>query len=91
MDIRNENLYGLEKFKYGLDSMSRCPGCGFENTNPAKMWRHGRFNVQAYICINCKAKYEEYYDVNGEHCLTLRLQRDKCYIKIWNLKKLLEE
>ena len=71
--------------------MTKCPSCGVENTNPAETWRRGRFNVQAYICTKCKTRYEEYYDVGGEHCLTLRFQKDKCYVKIWNLKKLLEE
>jgi transposase-like protein len=61
--------------------MAKCPNCKKENPKPNKKWKYGRFSVQAYTCNNCKTQYREYYDKNGKHSFTLKLQKGKGYIK----------
>jgi transposase-like protein len=61
--------------------MAKCPSCREENPQPDKKWKYGIFTVQAYTCSNCKTQYREYYDKNGKHSFTLKLQKGKGYIK----------
>jgi transposase-like protein len=61
--------------------MSKCPNCKKENPKPAKTWRYGFFTVQAYLCSNCQTKYRDYFDKNGKHSFTLKLEKGKGYIK----------
>jgi len=61
--------------------MAKCPHCKTENPKPAKTWKYGTFTVQAYTCSNCKTQYREYYDKNGKHSFTLKLQKGKGYVK----------
>jgi len=62
-------------------SMSKCPNCKKENPKPAKTWKYGFFTVQAYVCSNCQTKYRDYFDKNGKHSFTLKLEKGKGYIK----------
>ena len=61
--------------------MTNCPNCKKEVAKPEKKWKYGAFSVQAYTCTNCKTKFREYYDKNGKHSFTLRLQKGKGYKK----------
>jgi len=61
--------------------MVKCPNCKRETAKPEKKWKYGNFSVQAYTCTNCKTKFREYYDKNGKHSFTLKLQKGKGYIK----------
>jgi transposase-like protein len=61
--------------------MAKCPKCKKEVTKPDKKWKYGRFTVQAYTCDNCKTQFREYYDKNGKHSFTLKLQKGKGYTK----------
>jgi hypothetical protein len=48
---------------------------------PNKTWKYGIFTVKAYTCKNCQTQFREYYDKNGKHSFTLKLQKGKGYIK----------
>jgi len=61
--------------------MSKCPNCKKENPKPQKTWKYRQFTVRAYTCKNCKTQYREYYDKNGKHSFTLKLQKGKGYVK----------
>jgi hypothetical protein len=62
--------------------MAKCPKCKTENPNPNKTWKYGFFTVKAYICEHCQTRFREYFDKNGKHSFTLKLQRGKRgYIK----------
>jgi len=61
--------------------MAKCPKCNTENPNPNKTWKYGIFTVKAYTCKNCQTQFREYYDKNGKHSFTLKLQKGKGYIK----------
>jgi predicted RNA-binding Zn-ribbon protein involved in translation (DUF1610 family) len=60
--------------------MARCPKCGRDVTRPAKKWKYGQFNVQAFECSNCGTRYRE-YTRNGRSSFTLKLQKGKGYVK----------
>lgn len=61
--------------------MVKCPNCKKEVARQTKTWKYGHFRVQAYSCTNCKTQFREYYDKNGKHSFTLRLQKGKGYRK----------
>jgi transposase-like protein len=61
--------------------MSKCPNCKKENLKPAKTWKYRFFTVQAYVCSNCQTQYRDYFDKNGKHSFTLKLEKGKGYIK----------
>jgi transposase-like protein len=61
--------------------MAKCPNCKTENPNPNKTWKYGIFTVKAYTCKNCQTQFREYYNQNGKHSFTLKLEKGKGYIK----------
>jgi transposase-like protein len=61
--------------------MAKCPNCKIENPSPSKTWKYGVFTVNAYTCKNCQTQFREYYDKNGKHSFTLKLQKGKGCIK----------
>jgi transposase-like protein len=61
--------------------MAKCPKCKTENPNPTKTWKYGNFKVKAYTCKNCQTQFREYFDKNGKHSFTLKLEKGKGYIK----------
>jgi len=61
--------------------MDKCPNCKKEVDKPNKTWRYGIFTVKAYTCPNCQTQYREYYDKNGKHSFTLKLEKGKGYVK----------
>jgi transposase-like protein len=62
--------------------MAKCPNCKKEASKPEKKWKYGHFSVQAYSCANCKAQFREYYDKNGKHSFTLKLEKGKGFVKV---------
>ena len=60
--------------------MAKCPRCGRIVDKPAKKWKYGQFDVDAYTCSDCDTKFRE-YKTNGKHSFTLKLQKGKGYRK----------
>jgi DNA-directed RNA polymerase subunit RPC12/RpoP len=61
--------------------MAKCPNCKKEIEQTQKTWKYGNFTVNAYSCKDCNTQFREYYDKNGKHSFTLKLERGKGYIK----------
>jgi hypothetical protein len=59
----------------------KCPKYKKEVDNLNKTLKYEIFTVKDYTCKNCQTQFREYYDKNGKHSFTLKLQKGKGYIK----------
>jgi DNA-directed RNA polymerase subunit RPC12/RpoP len=50
--------------------MVKCPTCKKEVAKPEKIWKYGRFLVDAYSCSKCGTHFRE-YTINGKHSFML--------------------
>ena len=38
----------------------KCPSCGSETGKSTKKWKYGRFDVERYLCPECKLDFRTY-------------------------------